>query len=189
MSQNHSPFLNVLNTIILKSNLCGYNDAYILVTGDITVIAARATWVAFKNCAPFTKCKTKIDGTTIDDGEDLDLVMPMYNLIEYSSNYSETTGSLWFYSKDEATDFNADIVNDNNFKSFKYKAKLLGKTIALANNAANGILKNATFAVPLKYLKVVSATFLLLYFVFVKESTFETKNFSISLQKLFSFLR
>ena len=65
----------------------------------------------------------------------------MYNLIEYSSNYSETTGSLWFYSKDEATDFNADIVNDNNFKSFKYKAKLLGKTIALANNAANGILK------------------------------------------------
>ena len=77
--------------------------------------------------------------------------MPMYNLIEYSSNYSETTGSLWFYSKDEATDFNADIVNDNNFKSFKYKAKLLGNTVAQADNAANGILKNTTFLVPLKY--------------------------------------
>ena len=52
----------------------------------------------------------------------------MYNLIEYSSNYSETTGSLWFYSKDEATNFNADIANHNNFRSFKYKTKLLGNT-------------------------------------------------------------
>ena len=76
----------------------------------------------------------------------------MYNLTEYSSNYSETTGSLWFYSKGEATDFNADIAN-NNFKSFEYKAKLLGNTVAQpAPNAANGILKNATIAVPLKYL-------------------------------------
>ena len=73
--------------------------------------------MAFENCAPFTKCITKIDRTTIDDAEDLDLVMPMYNLREYGSIYSEATGSLWFYSKDEATDLNADIVNDNNFKS------------------------------------------------------------------------
>ena len=51
--------------------------------------------------------------------------MPMYNLIEYSSNYSETTGSLWFFSKDEATDFNADIVNTTDFESFKYRAKLM----------------------------------------------------------------
>ena len=70
------------------------------------------------------------DGTTINDAADLDLVMPMYNLMEYSSNYSETTGSLWFYSKDEATNFNADIANDNNFRSFKYKTKLLGNTEA-----------------------------------------------------------
>ena len=62
--------------------------------------------------------------------QDLDLVMPMYNLIQYTSNY----GSLWFYSKDEATNFNADIVNDDNFKSFKYKAKILGNT---APNGAN----------------------------------------------------
>ena len=66
----------------------------------------------------------------------------MYNLIEYSSNYSETTESLSFYSKDEATNFNADIAN-NNFKSFKYKAKLLGNTVAQLAAAANGILRNS----------------------------------------------
>ena len=66
--------------------------------------------VSFKTCAPFAKCITKIDGTTIYDAEDLDLVIRMYNLIEY--NYSERTGSLWFYSKNEATDFNADVAND-----------------------------------------------------------------------------
>ena len=77
----------------------------------------------------------------------------MYNLIECSSNYSKTTGSLCFYYKNEATNFNADITNKNNFKSFKYKAKLFRKAVAQpAPNAANGILKNATIAVLLKYL-------------------------------------
>ena len=94
-------------------------------------------------------CITKIDGTTIDDAEDLDLVILMYNVIEYSSNYSETTGSLWLYSKDEATNFNAEIENTDDFKSFKYKAKLIVNTVA---EGANGILKNAAIAVPLKYL-------------------------------------
>ena len=70
------------NTEILRSNLCDYNDIYILVTGDITAVVSSATRVAFKTCAPFTKCITKIHGTTIDDAKDLDLVMPMYNLIE-----------------------------------------------------------------------------------------------------------
>ena len=65
--------------------------------------------------APFTKCIPKTNGTTIDDGEDLDLVMPMYNFLEYRSNYSETTGSFWFYSKDEATKFDADVVNTDYF--------------------------------------------------------------------------
>ena len=111
------------NTEVLKSNR-DYNDAYILLRGNVTIIGHQVTQVAFKNCAPFTKCITKITGTTIDDAEDLDLVMPMYNLIEYSSNYSETTGSLWFYSKGEATHFDIDIVNDNHFKSFMYMAKL-----------------------------------------------------------------
>ena len=79
--------------------------------------------------------------------------MTVHNLMEYSSNYSETMESLWFYSKDEAANINNNIANANNFKSFKYKAKLLGNTFAQpAPNATNGILKNATIAVPLKYL-------------------------------------
>ena len=141
------------NTKVLKSSLCDYNDVYILLGGDITVTTAPVTQVGFKNCAPFIKCITKIDETTIDDAEDLDLVMPMFNLIEYSSNYSKTTGSLWFYSKDEATNFDADIANTDEFKSFKYKAEFLGNAAAPpAPNAANRIVKNATIAVPLKYL-------------------------------------
>ena len=124
-----------------------YNHAYILVKGNITVVAAPASQVAFKNCAPFAKCITEIDETTIDDVEDLDLVMPMYNLIEYSSNYSETTGSLWFYSKDETTNFNNNIANTDNFKSCNCNAKLLGNTEVKADNAANRILKNETIAI------------------------------------------
>ena len=72
----------------------------------------------------------------------------MYNLIEYSSKYSETIGSLWFYSKDEATNFNVGIANTNNFKSFKYRAKLLENTVT---EGANRTLSNAIIAVPLKY--------------------------------------
>ena len=115
---------DVGNTEVLKSNLCDYNDAYMLVRGDITVAAAPATRVSFKNCALFTKCITKSDETTIDDAEDLDLVMLTYGLIEYSSNYSETTRRLWFYSKDEPTDFNNNIENTGDLKCFKCKAKL-----------------------------------------------------------------
>ena len=73
----------IYNTEVLKSNLSDNNDAYILVKGDITVAAAPATQ-APKSCAPFTKCISRIHRTTIDDAKDLDLVMPMYNLIEYS---------------------------------------------------------------------------------------------------------
>ena len=88
-----------------------------------------------------------------DDAEDLDIVMPMKNLIEYSSNYSETRGSLSFYSKDEVTNIDADIANTDQFKSFKCKAKLLGNTAAQpAPNTDNGVLKIATTTVPLKYL-------------------------------------
>ena len=100
------PETKLYNTEVLKANLCNFNDACVLVRDDITVIEAPAIQVSYKNCAPFTKCITKVDRTAIYDAEDLDVVMPMYNLIEYSSNYSETTGSLWFYSKDEATSFN-----------------------------------------------------------------------------------
>ena len=83
----------IYNTEVLKSNICEYKDAYILVKGDITATASPETRLSFKNCSPFTKCITKADGTAIDDAKDLDLVMPMYNQIEVSSNYFETTGN------------------------------------------------------------------------------------------------
>ena len=125
---------------------------YILAKGDITITAPLAAQVSFKNSAPFTKCITKIDETTIDDVEDLDLVIPIYNLEKYNSNNSETTESLWFYSKDGTTNFSNNIENSDNFKSFKYQVKLLQNAVAqLAPNNANQILKNATVAVPLKY--------------------------------------
>ena len=80
----------IYNTDVWKSNLCDYNDAYIIVRDDITIAGRNlATKITFKSCAPFTKCITKIDETTMDDAEDLDLAKLMYNLIEHSSNYSE----------------------------------------------------------------------------------------------------
>ena len=87
------------NADILKSNLCHYSDAHILVRGDITVVGAPATQLAFKNCAPFTKCITKIDETTIDDVHNLDRVMPMHNLIEYSSNIRKQQNVYGFILK------------------------------------------------------------------------------------------
>ena len=74
--------------------------------------------------------------------------MPMDNLIEYISNFSKRTGSLGFYSKNEATNFNDNIANIDHFKSFKYKINSLENTEA---DGDSGILKNATIAVPLKY--------------------------------------
>ena len=76
--------------------------------------------------------------------------MPTYNLIDCSSNYSETAGCWWFYSKDEASNFNADVANGDKFKSFKCNVKLLGNTAAQVDNDANGILKTAALTVPLK---------------------------------------
>ena len=96
-------------TTMLKSSLCDYSDAYILVKGTITVNNTAAQGAAanntnkkvlFKNCALFTNCISEINNTQIDNAKDIDIVMPMYNLIEYSDNYAKTTGSLWQYCKD-----------------------------------------------------------------------------------------
>ena len=84
------------NIKVLKSNLCNYNDAYILIKGDITVTASPSPQVPFTNCPPFTKCITNIDVRTIYDAEDLDLFMPMYNLIEYSSFWNNRTFMVLF---------------------------------------------------------------------------------------------
>ena len=89
-------------TSILRSDLCDYSDAYIAVKGDITftktskrgIIDIRNRFLAFKNHAPFTNCISKINNVLIGNAEDLDIVMPMYNFLEYSKNYRKTTGSF-----------------------------------------------------------------------------------------------
>ena len=111
----------------LESSLCDYSDAYILVTGNITVTGGDAnTKVAFKNCAPFTKCITEINETFIDDAEHVNITMPMHNLTEYSDNRSDTSGRLWQFKRDEIIG-NINLAN-NNSSSFKYKSNLIGNT-------------------------------------------------------------
>ena len=88
-------------TKVIKSNLFHYSDPYILVTGDITVDCNNNdVEAAFKNCAPFTKCITHINNEHFDGADNLDITMPMYNLIEYSDNYSDTSGSFWQFKRD-----------------------------------------------------------------------------------------
>ena len=128
-------------TSMLRSSLCDYSDAYILFKGNITVnntagagAAANNTnkKVIFKNCAPFTNCISKINNTQIDNAEYIDIVMPMYNLIEYSDNYSKTFGSLWQYCKEiPAVDDNGDIEDFNGANatdSLNFKTKITGQT-------------------------------------------------------------
>ena len=90
---------------MLQSDLCDYSDAYIVVKGTINVTDPNNNVydkkLAFKSNAPIISCISKIRNTLIDNAGYLDVVMPMYNLIEYSKNYSKTTGSLWNYYKDE----------------------------------------------------------------------------------------
>ena len=85
---------------VIKPNLCYYSDAYILVTGDIKVADVAAnTNVAFKNCAAFTRCATHINDEHVETAENSDLIMPMYNLIEYSDNYADSSGTLYQFKK------------------------------------------------------------------------------------------
>ena len=137
-------------TETIKSSLCDYSDAFILVTGNITVAANNDTDVAFKNCAPFSTCTTKINDMFVDEANHIYIAMPMYNLIQYSDNYSDTSGSLWQFKRDEVPANNADLSIDNS-KLFKYKAALVGKTANAVNNT-NSSVKDAKIVVPLKYL-------------------------------------
>ena len=136
---------------MLKSSLCDYSDAYTLVKGRITITREgagdaakqadeRNKGVIFKNCAPFIKCKSEIINAERDNVKDIDTLMPMYNLIEYSDNYSKTPGSLWQYYKDEA------INNLTDSESFKFKIKRTG------NSPNNDNKKDVEIIVPLKYL-------------------------------------
>ena len=138
-------------TKVIKSNLCDYSDAYILVTGNITATGGDAnTRVAFKNCAPFTKCITHINDEHVDNADNLDIIMPMYNLIEYSDNHSDTS-SLWQFKRDKQNMNNgnpANVTTDVS-TSFKYKSSFIKESTAVNNNR---VFKNVKIAVSLKYL-------------------------------------
>ena len=103
---------------VLNEVFCDYSDAFILVTRDITETADNNTDVAFKNCAPFSTCKTEINDVFIDEANHIYIAMPMYNLIEYSDNYSDISGSLWQFKIDEVTNNNENLTIDNS-QSFK----------------------------------------------------------------------
>ena len=116
---NENPIKFLTNS--LESSLCDYSDAYILVTGHITAtLNNTATQVIFKNCAPFEKCRTEINETFVDEADFINITMSMYNLIEYSDNYSDFSGSLWNFKRDEITN-NANVTNGDNAPSFKCK--------------------------------------------------------------------
>ena len=149
----------------IESNLCDYSDAYILVTGNITVtriiavpagspvgtqpqskqVLTEHTQIVFKNCAPFKGCRTETNDTFVGYADFINITIPMYNLIEYSDNYSDASGSLWDFKRDEIVN-HAELNNDNNAPSFKYKASLIG------NTGNDGTKNGVKIAVPLKYL-------------------------------------
>ena len=138
------------DTRVLKPNLCDYAEAYILIDGTIRAAAANAnTRLALKNCAPFTKCNLEINDEHVDTAENLDITVPMYNLIEYSDNYQDSSATLYQNKRDEPPedDAVADLTADNS-SSLKYKVSLLGNPV-VANNIAR---INVKVVVPLKYL-------------------------------------
>ena len=127
-----------------------YAEAYFLIDGTIRAAAADGnTRLALKNCAPFTKCNLEINDEHVDIGENLDITMPMYNLIEYSDNYQDSSATLYQYKRDKPpeNDAVADLTADNS-SSLKYKISLLGNPV-LANNIAR---INVKVVAPLKYL-------------------------------------
>ena len=135
---------------MLKSSLCDYSDAYIHVKGRITITGAgddasarqadeRGNGVIFKNCAPFINCKREINNIEIGNAKGIYIVMPLYNLKEYSDNYSKISGSLWQYYRDEPND------NLTSSELFKSKIKITG------NTHNNGNTKDFEIMVPLKH--------------------------------------
>ena len=135
---------------MLRSSLCDYTDAYILVKGTITITGAgddaaarradeRKKDVIFKNCAPFIMWISKLNNTEIDNAQNIDIVMLIYNSLKYRDNYLKTYGSLWQYYKDKP---------NYNSESFKSKVKVTGITPACGNT------KDVKIIVTLKYLSI-----------------------------------
>ena len=134
-------------TPMLGPDLCDSSDSYILVNGTMTVTAnagannirdKKNRPLILKNNVPFVSCITRINNELIEDADDLDIVMPMYNLLEYSKNYKKTIGSSYNYYRDELTDdgnnnfAKRNVVNSN---AFKYKDKIIGNTYDVAAGA------------------------------------------------------
>ena len=123
------------NTEIVKPYLCDYSDAYILVTGNIKVQNGNdATRVAIKNCHPFTRTSFKLNDEQVYTADNLDLTMNLYNMLEYSDNYEDTTGSLYQYKRPESNSENVPANTDPNFAN------------------VHRIWKNIKILIPLKYI-------------------------------------
>ena len=148
-------------TSMLRSDLCDYSEAYVWVKGDVSAIDPNTNVnfnrkFVFKNNAPFLSCISKINGELIENAEDLDIVMPMYNLLEYSKNYEKTSGSLFNYYRDEPNtatvgNGNAAInVSISGSKSFHDKSGLNSGVIRLVNNKS--ARKDLEIAILLKHL-------------------------------------
>ena len=150
----------IFKTLMLRSSLCDFSDAYILVEGSISVNNTAAEGAAanntnkkviVKNCAPFTKCISRINNTDIDNYQDSDIIILMYILVEYSDNYSKTFGVLWQYCKEiPAVNNNGNIVD---FTGANAAATLFNfkSNITVQNNNNNGRI-DVEIMVPLKYL-------------------------------------
>ena len=157
MDRSDSPNREIrIKTSMLRSDLCDYSDAYIVVKGTITVTnpdnAKRNKAVTFKNNAPFINCISKVNGINIYNAEDLEVVMPMCNLFKYSKNYKKTTKSLWNYYRDEPSN-----PLSSSSESFEYKASITGNTYNNddGEDGCDGckVGKNeAEIVIPLKYL-------------------------------------
>ena len=153
-------------TPMLKSDLCDYFDAYMVVKGNINLTVNRANVanavaynkkVAFKNNAPFISCITKINDELIENTEDLNIVMPMYNLLEYSKSYRKTSGSLFDYYRDEPNSEEVGGVNFSiqNSASFDYKADtmpVVPNYVADTANPNHEVELEVEISIPLKYL-------------------------------------
>ena len=145
-------------TSMLRSDLCDYSDAYVWVKGKITVTnpndnANFNKELRLKNNAPFFSCISKINSELVENAEDLDIVMPMYNLLEYSKNYEKTPGSLFNYYRDEPNELiigdgvNAINILIRNSKSFDHKTNITGNL-----DIGEDEKEDVTIAIPLKYL-------------------------------------
>ena len=137
---------------------CDYSDAYVWLKGTITVTNPNDNAnfnkdLTLKNNAPFISCISKINGEIVENAEDLDIIMPMYNVLEYSKNYEKTSGSLFNYYRDEPSEItigagnNAINISIRNSKSFDYKIELTGSL-----DAGEDEKEDVTITIPLKYL-------------------------------------